>query len=87
MREMIVRANGDKPWRCPACHQIPDDARVWPSTRITRLYRCPDCRVVWWVGWSDWPLRQRLPTLARRRAARLACTIGRRLPANWRTDR
>jgi predicted RNA-binding Zn-ribbon protein involved in translation (DUF1610 family) len=75
-RRALVRANGDKPWHCPACHQIPDRARA--GVRVTRLYRCPDCRVSWWTGWSDWPLRQRIPTLARRRAAWLARTLVRR---------
>lgn len=47
----LVRANGDKPHRCPECHRIPDSAR--PRARWWRTHTCNYCGVTWWKGWSD----------------------------------
>lgn len=41
----LVKANGDKPHRCPCCHGIDHDMRRGFGS-------CARCRVWWWERWS-----------------------------------
>lgn len=50
----FVRANSDKPHRCPRCHRIPDHAhQLAGRSRWWRTYTCSVCQLRWWIGWSD----------------------------------
>ena len=49
----FVRANSDKPHRCPECHRITDHAHLSGRARWWRTYTCSACRLRWWIGWSD----------------------------------
>jgi hypothetical protein len=53
----FVRANGDKPHRCPLCHSIPDRAWRDGRARAWALYQCSYCDVRWWRIWNDLTLR------------------------------
>lgn len=52
-RVRLVRANGDKPHRCPQCHRIPDDVRRIGRAQYWRTYWCSVCYVRWYIGWHD----------------------------------
>lgn len=52
----FVRANGDKPHRCPRCHGIPQAIYDDPKgkARWWRTYRCDrGCNVRWWRGFAE----------------------------------
>lgn len=49
----FVRANGDKPHRCPKCHSIPDRVREDGRARLWAIYCCDGCEVRWWRAWND----------------------------------
>ena len=56
----LVRANGDKPHRCPRCHGIPDKAWNHGHARLLAIYECERCDVRWWRTWNDLTWRDHL---------------------------